>query len=293
MRDLSSVCEGLGVEDVFALKQVEHGQLVNLAGYGRGAGWAGNVTVDPSVEPLISEALGSVGMVRAETKDRPAFGPYWSEMVAITAIGDFVVVFGGKGVADLDDDRLLDAAGEITWGVSEVPTDKRLADELEVTAAALSVASLPSDTQEVFLEGLARVAAQALACEFSAVVIGGDPPEVLIADSTWQPSGDVAEVAHALTSFAGAAEDRPLFEQSVEDSAFAVRPLTYADGVVARCAIPLSDTSGAGHLVVAHTDMAPRGFTSLCQRVAGAIGEQANNRLAEIARRREAMAVMG
>jgi hypothetical protein len=38
MPDLPAVCKRLGVEDVFALKQVEGGQLGNLARHGRDAG---------------------------------------------------------------------------------------------------------------------------------------------------------------------------------------------------------------------------------------------------------------
>ncbi len=293
MRDIATVCESLGVHDVFALKQVEHGQLVNLAGHGRGAGWAGNVSVTPEMEPLVAEAMNQVGLIRAEVTDRPVFGPYWSDNVAVTAIGDFVVVFGGEGVDRVDDDLLLDAAGEITWDISEVPAEKRLADELEVMTAALSVASLASDSQEVFLQGLAGVAAQALACEFSAIVLSAEPPVVVIADAAWRPRATDQEVATALSSFVAVTHDDAVFEQSVEGSPWSVRPLTFDDGIVARCAIPLSGGTDSAHLVLAHTEIAPRGFTSLCQRVAGAISEQANNRLAEISRRSGTIAVTG
>lgn len=267
--------ERLGLADVFALRCISDDQLVNLAGLGRGEGWAGNISIDPAREPLVAQAMSSLGMVRHDGPSTRIFGPYWTESAAITLVGDFVVVMAGPGVAAQNDADLIDFAGEFAWSVGEVSAEKRLADELEVTKAALTVASLATSTLDGFLSDLAVAASEALSCEFSAVVLLGDDPRLLLPEGRWTPDASADQILEALVPIVAAVEtDRPVVAQDLrtDDPGAA---LSFGDGLVSRCIVPLRSPSLEGAIIVAHTDASPRGFTTLCQQVAASIGEQA------------------
>ena len=270
----------LDVEDVFVLARVGPDQLVNLDGIGRGEGWAGNITVDAAREPLVAGALEAPGVVRWSGESARVFGPYWATEAALALVGDFLVVFGGAGVAGHDDADLIDAAGTIAWSAGEISPEKRLADELEVTQAALAVASLPSASRAEFLAGLAQTAADALACEFGAVVVQRPEPELFLAADGWRPAASDDLVLGALLQLlVDRAGEGPVVTQDLRDEPATNRPLGFAEGVVSRCVIPLRAGELDGAIVVAHTSSEPRGFTTLCQQVAERIGRQASQTL--------------
>ena len=285
MVELSATAERLGAVDVFVLQRVSDGQFVNLAGAGRGAGWAGNITLDPTADPWLAEGRGQGSPSRHRGDIRRLFGPFWSTEAVLANVGEFAVVFSGPGVADLDDETVMDEAGQIAWSVGEVPTEKRLADELELSQAALAVASISGESRVDVARTLAGHAAELLSCEFAAVVLADEPPTLVTAPEGWRPDADDEAIVEAIAGFAAERDgSRPvLVDQEVAASPKARRPLALDDGLVARCLVPLGDDGDVGWLFCAHTVEQPRGFTSLCQRVAEAIGDHGTQVLARAA----------
>ena len=198
-------------------------------------------------------------------------------------VGDFVVVMGGPAVAAHGDGALMEAAGDVAYSVGDVPAEKRLADELEVTKAALAVASLPTATIDEFLATLADAAIDALGCEFGAVVLPGPTPRLVMAPSGWQPAATEELVLGSLLQLlVGFQAERPVVDQDLRSDAATRSPLGFDEGLVSRCVIPLTVAEAPGAIVVAHTlESSPRGFTSLCQTVAATIGDQASKVLAQ------------
>ncbi|MCP3992177.1 MAG: hypothetical protein GY724_24105 [Actinomycetia bacterium] len=277
MDEAREIASRLGLVDVFVLRRVSDDQLVNLVGVGRGERWAGSISIDPDREPLVAGAQTLAKLVRHSGESVRIFGPYWAEEAFILGVGDFIVVGGGPGLSGHDDESLIEAAGDLAWSVGEVPTEKRLADELELTTAALSVASLPSRRLDEFLENLAEATASALSCEFGAVVIRRPEHRLLLAPSGWQPAASEEVVREALLQLLpGLDFDMPMVAQDLRNDPTGRSPLGFEEGLVSRCVIPLHVGALSGAIVVAHMIDTPRGFTSLCQRVAASIGEQAS-----------------
>lgn len=272
---LESIAAEAGVADLFVLHEVVPGRLLNVDGHGRGAGWAGNIDVDPATEPWLT-AVRERGLLRTRYgMPHRVFGPYWAKEAAGVAVGKHIVAFGGEGAAELDEEVLRSAAGAALAGVDSVPLAKRLADDLEVTQAALSVARLRTDAVDEAARAVATAAARATSCEFGAVLLHGPPLSLHLAEEGWRPSATHEEIMAALLPLAEAAAAGPLVEQDTAGSAFPYRPLSFEDGLVARCAVPLGRDGRLGLLVVAHAAASPRGFTMLCQRVLGTIAEAA------------------
>ena len=282
MHGTQEIAARLGVSDVFALRRVSDEQFVNLAGVGRGEGWAGNISITPDREPLVTEALSTGQLVRYKGSSTRVFGPYWAAEATLMFVGDFVVILGGEGVTDIDDEDLMGAAGDIAWSVGDVSAEKRLADELELTKTALTVASLPVGDIADFLANLADAAIGALSCEFGAVVLQKPERHLVIAPAGWQPDATPDLVLGSLLQLLATIDlNSPQVSQDLRNDPLAQSPLGFDDGLVSRCVIPLDVPSVQGAIVVAHTMLtSPRGFTNLCQQVAASIGEQASRVLA-------------
>lgn len=273
---LAALAEGVGARDLFVLQSVDAGRLVNLDGFGRGAGWAGNLTVDPEAEPWLSGARPGVVHRHASGVPERILGPYWATAAAAIQVGEAIVVLGGEGLSGQDDGALIVVAREAAAAVAEVPVAKRLADELEVSQAALSIATLrPASLRDAAVE-IATRSAEALSCEFGAVLLLGPPIEVFMAREGWRPTAAEDEVIAALLPIARALQDDLIVEQDLSCSAFPYHPLSFEDGLVARATVPLSPDGTAGMLVVAHAASTPRGFTTLCQRVLVTIARAAD-----------------
>lgn len=278
MESTAFIAQRMDLRDVFALRRIGPDQLVNLVGVGRGEGWAGNISIDPVREPLIAEALAGGVVVRHSGTSIRIFGPYWAEEAVVVMVGDFVIVMGGPGAVEHDDEALMEAAGDFAYSVGDVPAEKRLADELELTKAALTVASLPTSTIDVFLANLADAAIDAMGCEFGAVVLQRPQHRLVIAPSGWQPTApDELVLGSLLQLLVGMRLQQPEVTQDLSEDASAQSPLGFDEGLVSRCVIPVAVPDMAGAIVVAHTmSSAPRGFTNLCQQVAASIGDQAS-----------------
>lgn len=162
------------------------------------------------------------------------------------------------------------AASDAAQPVSE---EKIAADEAEVRQALQSLAGLEMGSAEEMARHVASATARALSCEFGAVLLHGPPVRLVLADEGWHPAASDEEIIAALLPLLQVARDGMFVEQDLSQSAFPYRPLSFDDGLVARCVLPLGSGADLGLLVVAHAGAAPRGFTQLCQRVASTMAE--------------------
>ena len=284
---MQNVATQVGATDVFVLYRVTDRRLVNVDGHGRGAGWAGNIDLDPTAEGWLAE-VEETGLARvSHGMPRRIFGPYWATEAVGVVTGDYLVVFGGPGTAEVSEDLVRAAASLAASSVDEVPVAKRLADDLEVTQAALTIARMRPRSVDEAARAIATTAARATSCEFGAVLLYGPPMTIHLAEEGWRPSASPEEVATALLPLAQALRDGLYVEQDTSESAFPYRPLTFEDGLVARCAVRLGEDGDLGVLVVAHSFESPRGFTMLCQRVMRTIGETAQATLSALLDGRE------
>ena len=282
MTGMQDIAAKVGAVDLFVLYRVAVRRLVNVDGHGRGAGWAGNIDLDPTAEGWLEE-VEEHGISRvSHGMPRRIFGPYWATEAVGVAIGDYLVVFGGPGTAEASEDLVHEAATLAASSVDEVPVAKRLADDLEVTQAALAIARMRPGSVDEAARAIASAAARATSCEFGAVLLFGPPMSLHLAEEGWRPSASEEEIAAALLPLSQALSDGLYVEQDTSESAFPYRPLTFEDGLVARCAVRLGEDGGMGVLVVAHSFESPRGFTMLCQRVMRTIGDTAEATLAAL-----------
>ena len=277
---MQATADRLEVDDIFILRRVSETQYANLDGVGRGAGWAGNVVVDPAVEPLLSQAAGTPGVARPTGTGGRVFGPYWKADAAAVGVADYVVIFGGSDISGIGDELLMDAAGDIAWRVGEVAIEKRLADDLEVTTAALAIATIQAQGIDDLLGALAEAAMTALSCEFGAIVVRRPEPRLIMAPSSWAPDASSDLVLGSLLQILVHHDHQALHvTQDLREDPASRSPLGFDEGLVSRCVVPIEADEFSGAVVVAHTLSAPRGFTGLCQRVASTIGEQAVARI--------------
>lgn len=255
------------------LRRVEPNRFFNLDGHGRGAGWAGNVTIEPSVEPLVSKALSDGVHRKRSGVPFKVFGPYWAKEAAAATSGDDLAVFGGEGVAGLTDDELRAYADRAAAAARPIPKEKTERDEAEVSQALADLLGFRGSTIADAAQHLAAMTARALSCEFGAVLLLEPETRVFTAHEGWFPVATEDEVIAALMPLHQAAMDGIYVEDDVARSPFPYPPLSFADGLVARCCVPLGEGGRLGVLLAAHAGSAPRGFTMLCRRVAGSMAE--------------------
>jgi hypothetical protein len=273
----SAAAERVGAKDLFVLKRIGEDRLFNIGGHGRGEGWAGNVSANPEDESLLHEALKSGVARRVSGVPFRAFGPYWARDVAAMEVNGSVVVAAGDGVTAKPDEVLRAMAEDALAPRGDVPEAKKDADELEVRQAVESISSVPRDSLEEAARGIAANAARALSCEFAAILLTESPVRLFVADEGWRPPATEDEIIAALLPLSNAVANGMLVEQDLSVSIFPYRPLGFEDGLVARCVVPLGEDGSLGMLVTAHAGSSPRGFTTLCQRVASEMGAEAES----------------
>lgn len=275
--NLENIAARMGARDLFVLRRITEGRFFNVAGIGRGDGWAGNISIDARSEPWLSAVVDSGLDSRRSGIPFRAFGPYWTTEVVGVDVGDVLVVVSGEGVADSAPEALREMAEQIASSACEVSIEKREADEMELKQAVASINSITAGTSEEAALEVVSTAARALACEFGALLLYGSPMRIFLADEGWMPTATDEELIAAIYPLAGLAADGPFVEQDLSTSPYAYPPLSYGDGLVARCTVPVGPDGSVGLVVVAHAGTAPRGFTSLCKQVAAAIGENAGS----------------
>lgn len=270
---MQEIAQAVGANDLFVLRRIAPDRLFNTDGFGRGFGWAGNVSIDPGFEPWIAEAFTQQIHRRSSGVPFRAFGPYWATDVAAIPKGDDLVIFGGKGIGDTPDEALIDGAEAASSTATAVTSEKQDADEAEVQQALAELTGVTPGPVAEMASHLATVTARALSCEFGAVLLTGPPMKVFMADEGWRPTASEDEVIAALTPLLQVSRNELYVEQDISESPFPYRPLSFDDGLVARCVVPIGPDASLGVLVAAHAGSAPRGFTMLCQRVARTMAE--------------------
>lgn len=270
---LEALAAEVGARDVFVFHVLSDQRMVNLDGWGRGSGWAGNICLDPETEPFLASAIESGRASMGPGSPTRIFGPYWAEEAVAMRLDGHVVALGGPGVASLPAETLSRAANQAVDEVSEVGPKKQLADKLELAQAELSVATIAGSSLGEASVMLASAAAKALSCEFGAVLLADDTVDVYLADEGWRPAATRDEVVTALIPLIPPASEGLVVEQDLRQSPYAVPPLSFGDGLVSRCTTALQIGHRTGLLTVAHSGSAPRGFTDLCRTVITAMAE--------------------
>ncbi|HWF74330.1 MAG TPA: HD domain-containing phosphohydrolase [Solirubrobacteraceae bacterium] len=279
-QELTAIALEIGASDLFVFRRVADRHYSHLGGVGRGAGWAGNIELDPRRERYVSAALARGEPVCVELA-RPGriVGPYWGRSaVVVPCDEDTAVIFGSPtdSVAGACTERSAELAERVRALVSEVSPTKRLADELEVLAAVREITTVNADGMGETLVSIAARARAALAAEFAAVatVPSGDVDAAIGIDAgAWQPR-DLGAGSRVLSRFAAASAGLPMLCQDVSELADAPEGFRAQDGVCSLHVLPIGSPAIAV-LLVAHTEPGLRGFTDLCLRVAAAISEAA------------------
>jgi diguanylate cyclase (GGDEF)-like protein len=277
---LHAIADQIGAEDVFVFRKVARDTYSHLAGVGRGEGWAGNIELrsgDRRFLPAITD-----GAIQRLCESEPVriVGPYYARSALIVPCGaDVIVVFGSST------DSLRDAAGDETAQLAEqvaqmadhVAPAKRLADELEVLDAVRSVSTVSVTGVEAVLAEVAERSATALSCEFGAVIVDGEGGARLgWSNRGWTPTDDRDKMRELLLGLAARvrmSDDSPLLIQDSSEYPGAV-PAGFGarDGVASMHAVAID---GLAVLVTVHAQGRPRGYTSLCRRVARSLADGA------------------
>jgi hypothetical protein len=257
----------VGASDLFVLRRVTGSRFVHFGGSGRGAGWAGLIEVSTDEETALSEALRTRRPVRvAHGGKELVFGPYYARAAAFVPVtNDLVVVFGCEGdeLASSSDESLQSAATLGAEAVESVSPAKLLADELEELEAVRALATIGTDDIDAAMREVATIAARSLSCEVAAVYIEDGDRFVTVSEG-WELRAAESDVAAALRGLLGAGR----FPYCVQDASV-VRlpsPLDREPGIRSYYLLELQGLA-RGVLFVAHTDAAPRGFTTLCRRL--------------------------
>ena len=258
----------VGAADLFVLRRVTGNRFVHFGGSGRGAGWAGLVEVSTDDEAGLSESLRTRKPVRvANGTAELVFGPYYAKAAAFAPVSnDIVVVFGcpADELADISDEALQSAALLAADAVESVTPAKQLADELEELEAVRAALAVPVDSDvEEAARALGLIAAESLSCELAAVYLT-DGDRIVVADRGWSLSAAPEQVADALRRVL----ETGRFPTCVQDASVVPlpQPLDRERGIRSYYLLELTGIA-RGVLFVAHTDVAPRGFTLLCRRL--------------------------
>lgn len=277
-RELSDLAHSVGAEDLFVFRKVSPDRFSHFGGTGRGEGWAGNIELGSDGEEAFGRALRSGAPVCVEFDERGrVMGPYYARTAVVVPLRpDLVVVLGSSsdalsGGCGQDSSAVAERAAAV---VGEVSPAKQLADELEVLDASRSITAITGDSLEDALSQIADAGARALSCEYGAVLVFGEEaePRLGFSERGWSP-GEPGAVAGLLVPFLTDQADLPLLVQDV--CAGGPVPETFADlGATSIHALPIGSPQ-LGVLLLVHADPTPRGFTTLCRRVARTVAEAA------------------
>jgi diguanylate cyclase (GGDEF)-like protein len=278
--ELTEIALEIGAPDLFVFRRVADRLYSHLGGVGRGAGWAGNIELDPRKERHVSDALSRGAPVCVEL-ERPGriFGPYWGRSAVVVPCDDAtLVIFGSPtdSVAGVGSERSAELAGRVRELVVDVSPAKRLADELEVLAAVREITTVNAEGMGETLVAIAARARASLSAEFAAVatIPSKEVDATLGVDAgAWQPL-DLGAAGRALSRFAASCADLPLLCQDVSEFTDAPEGFGQGDGVSSLHVLPIGSPAIAILLVV-HAEPGLRGFTALCQRVATAMSDAA------------------
>ncbi len=269
--DAKSSRSDITTEDILVFERTPHGFML-VGGRGRGAGWAGVVDLDDVDDSVVSRAWrGSAPQQIAADVPVPICGPYYANHAVAVTVGDrHVVVFGSRERITKSDTDVLRAAASVVDQFDGTPAAKLLADELEVVHALRALMEYRPETVHGTIKHVATVAANALSCELAMIRVdhgGVSGTEVLDVVSNRSLDPDPESVRY----LEQAAQSRHI---TVEQRAPAP-PNPFPAELAARMTLPIGSDVPIGAMVLAHRLDAPRGFTSLCQRIGRTIAEAA------------------
>ena len=264
-----------GATDVLMFRRVRRGTWAHVGGVGRGVTWAGIVETEQGTEPLLRQSLASSAPVRLLGGPLSrVVGPYYATTAALVRVRPDVLIVWGHGdrspaLMSATDADLVAASHELFALDDGTSPAQRLSDELEVLHAVQQVTAVLDQPLRQALERVASTTAEALSCELAAVWLHGG--RYAVAQRGWALAGSPRRLAELLPELG-----RRLGGRVVQDarSEPLPSPVSPDDGVVSYLLLPIS-APGGGLLLAAHTEVAPRGFTQLCQRVAGQIASAA------------------
>ena len=265
MASIEGIAAAAGAADLFLFRKIGDTRFAHIGGVGRGEGWAGIVEVGLADDQFIAAALDAGGVTR-HTQDEAwhVFGPYYTRSVAVVNVDqDVFAVFGGRNErrAEPTDVELLELATLASDALSEVAPAKKLADELEVLNALRDLLLSPAGTFDEALRSVVAQATSALSCDLGVLYARGlrtfavsDPHNVLRIEDD-----ELLDVLEGI-------DHRGEFPVCIQDASRNELPPPFAseNGAIAYYLLELEGPIG-GFLLVLHTEIAPRGFTLLCQ----------------------------
>ncbi|HSX22621.1 MAG TPA: GGDEF domain-containing protein [Gaiellaceae bacterium] len=265
MASIEGIVAAAGAADLFLFRKIGDARFAHIGGVGRGEGWAGIVEVGLADEQFLAVALETGGVTR-RTEDEAwhVFGPYYSRSVAVVNVSqDVFAVFGARKDRrpEPTDEELLNLATLASDALSEVAPAKKLADELEVLNALRDLLLAPAGTFAEALHSVVARATSALSCDLG-VVYTHERKMFAVSDPHGVLQLDELELRRALEEIDGRGE----FPVCIQDASLneLPPPFSSADGTIAYYLLELEQPIG-GFLLLMHTEVAPRGFTLLCQ----------------------------
>lgn len=265
MASIEGIAAAAGAADLFLFRKVGDARFAHIGGVGRGEGWAGIVEVGLAEEQFLAAALDAGPVTRHAQNDAwHVFGPYYSSSVAVVTVSqDVFAVFGARKERrpEASDTELLKLATLASDALSEVAPAKKLADELEVLNALRDLLLSPAGTFGEALHSVVAQATSALSCDLG-VIYARERRMLAVSDSHGVLRLGEAELREVLEAIDGRGE----FPICIQDASLndLPPPFSSADGAIAYYLLELEQPVG-GFLLLLHTEIAPRGFTLLCQ----------------------------
>lgn len=166
-------------------------------------------------------------------------------------------------------------ADEAWMGLQRAQLVAELGGKIEILEATAAVASSAGLDLAHTLEAVTRAAAVALSCERAALYLPAGDGELELAE-LYATDLDTTTDEGSRTARQAFERGELVLVQDASECDLLDGPWHAQQGAVAVMALPLSLADRqVGTLVVAHTEAHPRGFTSLCQQVGGAVAQQA------------------
>lgn len=183
-------------------------------------------------------------------------------------------------IADIDQQLAVALAAEAWATLRRLRAMDELEGKVEILEAIANVAGASGLDPSELSAHVAKTAAYALSCERAGLYLWDDQAELreeaLYAADASQPFDPATRTAGVVTARTMLDTDGPFIVQDTNSSIGLDGPWGPRHGAVSVYGMPLQvGTVTVGMLVVAHTTANPRGFTSLCQQVAGALSQQA------------------
>jgi len=254
-----------------------------IGGSGRGTTWAGIVDLSDDDDSVVRRAWSTGLPVRvSDSRAQHVAGPYYTRHAIAVAVGDRHVVLIGSDRAlpmtDTDVMRLAVATVDRTQGV---PSDKLLADELELVHTLRALMAYRPENVRDTLRHVLTVASGALSCEIAVIRVEQEGVTVVEAVGLDAGARSIVESGARLDPLWAGPIDAMRLDQS------ALTPAALGNEIVSTMSLPLGSRPSVGVLSLAHAAVNPRGFTSLCQRIGRAIAEAAELLISQAAAREE------